>query len=169
VHLCRYPARARIEPSEPDAGEGARSGRAHGLFDGDALRLAQENPARDTVFFAIGFETTTPATALAIRAAENLKLANFSVFCNHVLTPPAMDAIFGAPQAAIRDGRDRRHRRPGHVSCVIGSRPYEPVSAKYRRRCDRRFEPLDLMQAVLMLVQQLNAGRHEVENEYTRA
>ena len=137
----------------------------------DALRLAQENPARETVFFAIGFETTTPSTALAIRAADSLQLANFSVFCNHVLTPPAMAGILGSPQAresdtAAIDGIVG----PGHVSCVIGSRPYEFASEKYLRPVViAGFEPLDLMQAVLMLVNQLNEGRHEVENEYTRA
>jgi len=137
----------------------------------DALRLAQENPARDTVFFAIGFETTTPSTALAIRAAERLQLANFSVFCNHVLTPPAMAAILGSPQAREFDTVPIDGIvGPGHVSCVIGSRPYEFVSEKYRRPVViAGFEPLDVMQSVLMLVNQLNQGRHEVENEYARA
>ena len=137
----------------------------------DALRLAQENPARDTVFFAIGFETTTPSTALAIRAAEGLQLANFSVFCNHVLTPPAMAAILGSPQAREFDTVPIDGIvGPGHVSCVIGSRPYEFVSEKYRRPVViAGFEPLDVMQSVLMLVNQLNQGRHEVENEYARA
>src|SRR5450759_2575210 len=137
----------------------------------DALALAQENPARETVFFAIGFETTTPSTALAIRAAERLRLANFSVFCNHVLTPPAMSEILGSPQArgpgmVAIDGVVG----PGHVSCVIGSRPYEQVAEKYRRPVViAGFEPLDVMQAVLMLVRQINQSRHEVENEYARA
>jgi hydrogenase expression/formation protein HypD len=137
----------------------------------DALALAQENPARETVFFAIGFETTTPSTALAIRTAERLQLANFSVFCNHVLTPPAMSAILGSPQGcgpgmAGIDGVVG----PGHVSCVIGSRSFEPVAENYRRPVViAGFEPLDLMQAVLMLVQQINQNLHEVENEYARA
>jgi hydrogenase expression/formation protein HypD len=137
----------------------------------DALRLAQENPRRETVFFAIGFETTAPSTALAIRAAERLQLANFSVFCSHVLTPPAMSEILGSPQAR---GADRVAIDgvvgPGHVSCVIGSRPYEQVAETYRRPVViAGFEPLDLMQAVLMLVRQINEDRHEVENEYARA
>jgi hydrogenase expression/formation protein HypD len=137
----------------------------------DALTLAQENPSRDTVFFAIGFETTTPATALAIRAAADFQLANFSVFCNHVLTPPAMAAILGSPQAREFDAVPIDGIvGPGHVSCVIGSRPYEFVAEKYRRPLViAGFEPLDVMQSVLMLVNQLNEGRHEVENEYTRA
>jgi hydrogenase expression/formation protein HypD len=137
----------------------------------DALRLAQEYPLRDTVFFAIGFETTTPSTALAVRAAEERRLANFSVFCNHVLTPPAMAEILDSPQAREMDTiRIDGVVGPGHVSCVIGSQPYEFVSEKYRRPLViAGFEPLDLMQAVLMLVTQLNEGRNEVENEYARA
>ena len=135
----------------------------------DALRLAQDHPARETVFFAIGFETTTPATALAIRAAERLQLTNFSVFCNHVLTPPAMAEILGAPQVPGTVGIDGVVG-PGHVSCVIGSRAYEQVAEKYCRPVViAGFEPLDLMQAVLMLLRQINQNRHEVENEYTRA
>ena len=135
----------------------------------DALRLAQDHPKRETVFFAIGFETTTPATALAIRAAERLRLANFSVFCNHVLTPPAMAEILGAPHASGAVGIDGVVG-PGHVSCVIGSRAYEQVAETYRRPVViAGFEPLDLMQTVLMLLRQINQNRHEVENEYTRA
>ena len=132
----------------------------------DALLLAQVNPARETVFFAIGFETTTPATALAIRAAARLQLANFSVYCNHVITPPAMAEILRAPQGQGIDGVIG----PGHVSCVTGSRAYEAVAAQHRRPVViAGFEPLDLMQAVLMLVHQINQNRHEVENQYTRA
>ena len=137
----------------------------------DALRLAQENPSRDTVFFAIGFETTAPSTALAVRTAEERQLANFSVFCNHVLTPPAMAEILGPGKARNIDAVPIDGIvGPGHVSCVIGSRPYEFVAEEYRRPLViAGFEPLDLMQAVLMLVTQLNEGRHEVENEYARA
>jgi len=137
----------------------------------DALKLAQEHPPRETVFFAIGFETTAPATALALCAADRLRLANFSVFCNHVLTPPAMAEIFGSEgmrgAGAVQiDGVVG----PGHVSCITGSRAYEGVAQRHARPVViTGFEPLDLMQAVLMLVRQLNAGRHEVENEYTRA
>jgi len=137
----------------------------------DALRLAQEHPARETVFFAIGFETTAPSTAQAIRAAERLQLKNFSVFCNHVLTPPAMAEILGAPRApgAGAAGIDGVVG-PGHVSCIIGSRPYEPVAEQYRRPVViAGFEPLDLMQTVLMLLRQINQNRYQVENEYTRA
>ena len=137
----------------------------------DALRLAQENPARETVFFAIGFETTAPSTALAIHTAERLQLANFSVFCNHVLTPPAMAEILGAPHPCGADGGGVDGVvGPGHVSCIIGSRPYAAVAKQYRRPVViAGFEPLDLMQTVLMLLRQINQDRHQVENEYTRA
>ncbi|MBE0622125.1 MAG: hydrogenase formation protein HypD [Burkholderiales bacterium] len=137
----------------------------------DALRLAQEDPAREIVFFAIGFETTAPSTALAIRAADRLRLPNFSVFCNHVLTPPAMSAILGSTQAQGSGGAGIDGVvGPGHVSCVIGSRAYEPVAEEYCRPVViAGFEPLDLMQTVLMLIHQINRNRHEVENEYTRA
>ena len=136
----------------------------------DALRLAQEHPLRETLFFAIGFETTAPSTALALRTAERLGLANFSVFCNHVLTPPAMAEILGSPQVHGTDGGIDGVVGPGHVSCVIGSRPYEGVAEKYRRPVViAGFEPLDLMQTVLMLLRQIKQNRHEVENEYTRA
>jgi hydrogenase expression/formation protein HypD len=134
----------------------------------DALRLAQEHPTRETVFFAIGFETTAPSTALAIRMADRLQLANFSVFCNHVRTPPAMAEILGAPPAP-GSGIDGVIG-PGHVSCVIGSRPYEQVAGEFRRPVViAGFEPLDVMQTVLMLLRQINQNRHEVENEYARA
>lgn len=134
----------------------------------DALKMAQENPGREVVFFAIGFETTTPPTALVIRQAAQLGLTNFSVFCNHVLTPPALRGILDAPQAEslALDGVIG----PSHVSAVIGMRPYEFVATEYGRPVViSGFEPLDVMQAVLMLVRQVNAGRAEVENEYVRA
>jgi hydrogenase expression/formation protein HypD len=138
----------------------------------DALRIAQENPAREVVFFAIGFETTTPPTAVVIREADRLGLGNFSVFCNHVVTAAAISAILDPlPQAHNGDSvRIDGIVGPAHVSCVIGSRPYEYFAQAYRRPIViAGFEPLDVMQAVLMLVRQLNEGRHEVENEYTRA
>jgi hydrogenase expression/formation protein HypD len=147
----------------------ARGGDVRMVFSAaDALRIAQENPEREVVFFAIGFETTTPPTAFVIRQAQQLGLKNFSVFCNHVLTPPAIAHILGAPgdQAVALDG----FIGPAHVSTVIGSRPYEPAAARYRKPVViAGFEPLDVMQSVLMLVRQINQGRAEVENEFTRA
>jgi len=137
----------------------------------DALRIAVENRQREVVFFAIGFETTTPMTALVVQEAARLRLSNFSVFCNHVLTPAAIADILESPQvrrigAVPLDG----FVGPAHVSCVIGSAPYEYFAEEYLKPVViAGFEPLDLMQAVLMLVRQVNEGRHEVENEYTRA
>jgi hydrogenase expression/formation protein HypD len=137
----------------------------------DALRLAGEHPDRQVVFFAIGFETTTPPTALAILQAHKDRLRNFSVLCNHVLTPAAMANILESPEVR-RLGTVRLDGfvGPAHVSTVIGSRPYEFFAEEYGKPVViAGFEPLDVMQAVLMLIEQVNQGRAEVENEFTRA
>ncbi len=133
----------------------------------DAIRIAEAEPGREVVFFAIGFETTTPPTALAIRFATQKRLANFSIFCNHVLTPSAMRAILGEAGEDVRlDG----FVGPSHVSAVIGLRPYQFVAAQFSKPLVvAGFEPLDVMQAIVMLVRQLNDGRREVENQYCRA
>ncbi len=136
----------------------------------DALKIARENPQREVVFFAIGFETTTPPTAVAIKQAKAEGLQNFSVFCNHVLTPAAIQNILSSPEvremgAVSIDG----FFGPSHVSAIIGSRPYEFFAEEFQKPVViAGFEPLDVMQSALMLVRQLNQGRHEVENEYTR-
>jgi hydrogenase expression/formation protein HypD len=137
----------------------------------DALRLAREHPGRQVVFFAIGFETTTPPTALAILQADKENLGNFSVLCNHVLTPAAMANILESPEVR-RLGTVQLDGfvGPAHVSTVIGSRPYEFFAEEYGKPVViAGFEPLDVMQAVLMLVTQVNEERAEVENEFTRA
>jgi hydrogenase expression/formation protein HypD len=137
----------------------------------DAVDLARRTPTREVVFFAIGFETTTPPTALAIQAAAAEGLKNFSVVCNHVLTPAAIGNILESPEVRSLgtvplDG----FIGPAHVSTVIGSQPYEYFADEYRKPVViAGFEPLDVMQAVLMLVRQVNEGRAEVENEFTRA
>ncbi|MFT5644370.1 MAG: hydrogenase expression/formation protein HypD [Janthinobacterium sp.] len=137
----------------------------------DALRIAQENPARDVVFFAIGFETTTPPTALVIRQAHTLALDNFSVLCCHVLTPSAITHILESP--AVRDHGTLPidgFIGPAHVSIVIGSAPYAHFADEYRKPVViAGFEPLDVMQSILMLIRQVNEGRCEVENEFIRA
>jgi hydrogenase expression/formation protein HypD len=171
VILCTYADCLRVPASEHLSllKAKARGGDVRMVFSAaDALKAAQENPEREVVFFAIGFETTTPPTAFVIRQAQSLGLKNFSVFCNHVLTPPAIAHILGAPgdKAVALDG----FIGPAHVSTVIGSRPYEPAAALYRKPVViAGFEPLDVMQSVLMLVRQINQGRAEVENEFTRA
>ena len=136
----------------------------------DALNIARANPDKEVVFFAIGFETTTPPTAVAIKMAQAEGLANFTVFCNHVLTPAAIGHILDSPDFAP-DGPAQvdGFLGPSHVSAVIGSHPYEAAAEKYQKPVViAGFEPLDVMQSVLMLVRQVNQGRAEVENQYTR-
>jgi hydrogenase expression/formation protein HypD len=137
----------------------------------DALKIARENPHRQVVFFAIGFETTTPPTAVAVLQARAEGLANFSVLCCHVLTPPAIMSILDAPEVrALGSVPLDGFIGPAHVSTVIGSRPYEFFAGEYRKPVViAGFEPLDVMQAILMLLRQVNEGRAEVENEFTRA
>ncbi|WP_213764885.1 hydrogenase formation protein HypD [Caballeronia sp. dw_19] len=137
----------------------------------DALKLAVDNPRREVVFLAIGFETTTPPTALAIQQAAREGLKNFSVLCCHVLTPAAITHILESPEVRQYgtveiDG----FVGPAHVSIVIGSGPYEGFAKTHRKPVViAGFEPLDVMQAILMLVRQVNDGRAEIENEFTRA
>ncbi|WP_036283919.1 hydrogenase formation protein HypD [Methylocystis sp. ATCC 49242] len=135
----------------------------------DALRIARTEPQRDVVFFAIGFETTTPPTALAVKQAQAEGLRNFFVFCNHVLTPAAMRSILDGEDASGQTCLDGIVG-PAHVSTVIGARPYETVAHSYRKPIViSGFEPLDVMQSILMLARQVNSGRCEVENQYIRA
>jgi hydrogenase expression/formation protein HypD len=135
----------------------------------DAVRIAGEEPEREVVFFAIGFETTTPPTAIAVRDASRRGLANFSVFCNHVLTPAAMRAILAAPPDASAPVPIDGFVGPAHVSTVIGTTPYREFARDYAKPVViAGFEPLDVLQAVLMLVRQVNDGRAEVENQYSR-
>jgi hydrogenase expression/formation protein HypD len=136
----------------------------------DALRIAQAEPAREVVFLAIGFETTTPPTALAIQAARRMGLRNFTVLCNHVLTPPAMRAILTvAPAPGSAQIRVDGFIGPAHVSTITGTRAYGGIAAEFEKPVVvAGFEPLDVLHAVLMLVRQLNDGRHEVENQYSR-
>lgn len=142
----------------------------------DALKVARDNPQREVVFLAIGFETTTPPTAVAVKQAAAEGLKNFSILCDHVLTPAAMHAILaveglgsgnmGAGNTVPLDG----FVGPAHVSTVIGSKPYEPFADDYGKPVViAGFEPLDVMQAILMLIRQVNDGRAAVENEFTRA
>lgn len=135
----------------------------------DAVNIAQAHPDREVVFLAIGFETTTPPTALAIQQAQRLGLSNFSVLCNHVLTPPAMQHILQTPVGTAPIQLDGLIG-PAHVSTIIGSEPYQIFAREYRKPVViAGFEPLDVMQAILMLVRQVNEGRSETENEFTRA
>ncbi|NDP38528.1 MAG: hydrogenase formation protein HypD [Rhodoferax sp.] len=174
VILCTYGDTLRVPASEGLSlmKAKARGGDIRMVYSTlDALQIARDNPQREVVFFAIGFETTTPPTALAILQAAQEHLANFSVLCCHVLTPAAISQILASPEVrqwgtVPIDG----FIGPAHVSTVIGSRPYEFFAAEYRKPVViAGFEPLDVMQAIWMLVKQVNEGRAEVENEFSRA
>lgn len=130
----------------------------------DALRIARENPDREVVFFAIGFETTAPSTALTLKRARADGVRNFSVMCNHVLIVPPLRALLESPDLRL-DG----FVGPGHVSTVVGARPFHFIPADYGKPVViAGFEPLDILQAIRMLLAQLGEGRCEVENQYTR-
>jgi hydrogenase expression/formation protein HypD len=130
----------------------------------DALRIAKQNPDRDVVFFAIGFETTAPSTALTLLRAQRERVPNFFVFCNHVNIIPPLRALLESPDLRL-DG----FIGPGHVSTVIGARPFEFIPADYGKPVVvSGFEPLDLLQSVYMVLRQLAERRCEVEIQYTR-
>lgn len=136
----------------------------------DALRIANENPNKEVVFFAIGFETTTPPTAVAIKQAAKEGLENFSVFCNHVLTPAAIQHILQSPELReLGQVHIDGFFGPSHVSSIIGSAPYDYFAKEFQKPVViAGFEPLDVMQSTIMLIRQINEGRFEVENEYSR-
>jgi hydrogenase expression/formation protein HypD len=130
----------------------------------DALKLAKKSPERRVVFLALGFETTAPSTALTVRQAEKDRVENFSIFCNHITIVPTLKAILDSPALHL-DG----FLGPGHVSTVIGSRPYDFVARDYGKPLVvSGFEPLDILQSVYMIVKQVVEGRSEVENQYAR-
>jgi hydrogenase expression/formation protein HypD len=130
----------------------------------DALALARKNPDREVVFFAIGFETTMPSTALTVLAAEREGVENFSLFCNHITIVPTIKAILDSPGLAI-DG----FLGPGHVSMVTGTAPYRFIAEYYRRPLVvAGFEPLDILQSLWMVLKQIAEGRCEIENQYRR-
>jgi hydrogenase expression/formation protein HypD len=130
----------------------------------DSLKIARDNPDKRVVFMAIGFETTTPSTAMTVLRASREALQNFAVFCNHVSVIPAIKAILELPDLRL-DGLIG----PGHVSTVIGCRPYEFVATDHGKPfVVAGFEPLDVLQAIYMLLMQLHEGRAQVENQYTR-
>uniref|UniRef100_A0A832I4D5 Hydrogenase formation protein HypD n=1 Tax=Eiseniibacteriota bacterium TaxID=2212470 RepID=A0A832I4D5_UNCEI len=131
----------------------------------DAVRLAEKHPDREVVFFAVGFETTAPANAMAVYQASKLGLRNFSVLVSHVLVPPAMEALLGA-----EDNTVQAFLAAGHVCTVMGYEEYLPIAERYRVPIVvTGFEPLDLAHGVCLAVEMLEAGRHGVENQYRRA
>ena len=130
----------------------------------DALEIARRNPDREVVFFGLGFETTTPSTALSIQQAAREGLENFTVFCNHITVPPPIKALLDDPHMVL-DG----FVGPGHVSMVIGIHPYDFIAEDYGKPLVvAGFEPLDLLQSVLMVLEQIRDGRAEIENQYSR-
>lgn len=130
----------------------------------DALELARRNPTRQVIFFGLGFETTTPSTALSIQQAAREKLTNFSIFCNHITVPEPIKALLDDPDMLL-DG----FIGPGHVSMVIGVHPYDFIARDYHKPIVvAGFEPVDLLQSVLMVLTQISEQRAEVENQYAR-
>ncbi len=131
----------------------------------DAVRIARDNPDKRVVFFGIGFETTAPANAMAVYRAKKEGVSNFSMLVSHVLVPPAMAAILQAP-----GNRVQAFLGPGHVCAIMGYREYEALAERYRVPIViTGFEPLDLLEGILMAVRQLESGRAVVENQYARA
>jgi hydrogenase expression/formation protein HypD len=130
----------------------------------DAVRFAQQNPDKQVVFFAVGFETTAPANAMSVYQARQLRLTNYSILVSHVLVPPAMEVILGSP-----DNHVQGFLAAGHVCAVMGFDEYKPIAQKYKVPIVvTGFEPLDLLQGIFMCIAQLEEGRCEVENQYAR-
>src|SRR3990170_6068522 len=131
----------------------------------DAVKIAQQNPERKVVFFAVGFETTAPANAMSVWQAKRLGLKNFSILCAHVLVPPAIEALMSSPSNLVQG-----FLAAGHVCTVMGYEEYIPLAAKYRVPIVvTGFEPVDILQGIHMAVKQLEEGRVEVENQYARS
>lgn len=131
----------------------------------DALKIARDNPNRQVVFFAVGFETTAPANAMAVYQATQQNVTNFSILVSHVLVPPAMEAILSSPHNRVQG-----FLAAGHVCTVMGYEEYYPLAAKYHVPIVvTGFEPVDILQGVYLCIKQLEEGRAEVENQYTRA
>ncbi len=137
----------------------------------DALMIARQNPNKEVIFFAVGFETTTPPTAVALLQAQKEQLKNFTIFCNHVLTPIAMQALLEAEKNDVNSSVNLDgFIGPSHVSIVIGSDAYKIVAEHYHKPVViAGFEPLDVMQSIEMLVVMINEKRYGIENQYTRA
>lgn len=131
----------------------------------DAVKLAEQNPAKEVVFFGVGFETTAPATAMAVFQAAQKGLKNFSMLISHVLVPPAIEALMSSANCRVQ-----AFLAAGHVCAIMGYEEYFPLAKKYRVPIVvTGFEPLDILHGILLAVQQLESGRAEVENQYTRA
>jgi len=167
VIFCSFGDMLRVPGSEKDLlSVKAQGGDVRIVYSPlDALKLAKENPDREVVFFAVGFETTAPANAMAVHQAFRQNIKNFSLLVSHVLVPPAIEAILASPKNRVQG-----FLAAGHVCTVMGYTEYEPIAQKYKVPIVvTGFEPLDILQGVYMCVKQLEEGRHEVENQYTRS
>ena len=167
VILCTFGDMMRVPGSDQDLlGIKAKGGDVRFVYSPlDAVGIAAEHPDKEVVFFGIGFETTAPANALAVKTAAARELANFSMLSSLVLVPPAMEAILSSERCAVQG-----FLGPGHVCTIMGNTEYEPIAEKYRVPIVvTGFEPLDLLQGIHMCVKQLEEGRHEVENQYARS
>jgi hydrogenase expression/formation protein HypD len=165
--LCSFGDMLRVPGSRGDLlAAKAQGGDVRAVYSPlDALKVARDNPGKQVVFFAVGFETTAPSTAMAAFLAKRAGLANFSLLVSHVRVPPAMEAILNSP-----GNRVQGFLAAGHVCVVMGTTEYEPLAAAYRVPIVvTGFEPVVILGGVLRCVQQLEAGRHEVENEYRRS
>ncbi|MGI8634699.1 MAG: hydrogenase formation protein HypD [Segetibacter sp.] len=130
----------------------------------EAVKLAQQNPDKEVVFFAVGFETTAPANALSVIQAQQLGLKNYSIIASHVLVPPAMEALLGDPETVVQ-----AFLAAGHVCTIMGNSEYYPIVGKYTVPIVvTGFEPIDLLQGILMVVRQLEKGEAKLENQYAR-
>ena len=167
VIFCSFGDMLRVPGSKHDLFTAkARGGDVRIVYSPmDAVSLAQKHPDRKVVFFAVGFETTAPANAMAAYQAKRLALDNFSVLCSHVLVPPAMEAILSSPSNRVQG-----FLAAGHVCTIMGEEEYGPIAEKYMVPIVvTGFEPLDLLQGIFHCVDQLESGRFEVENQYNRS
>jgi hydrogenase expression/formation protein HypD len=167
VILCSFGDMVRVPGSERSLLDAKAAGADLRIVYSplDALPIARANPDRDVVFLGVGFETTAPANAMAVHRAQQEDLRNFSMLVSHVLVPPAMEALLGAA-----DNQVQGFLAAGHVCTIMGFDEYEPIASKFRVPIVvTGFEPLDILQGVYMCVRQLEEGRAEVENQYSRA
>ncbi|HXV27747.1 MAG TPA: hydrogenase formation protein HypD [bacterium] len=167
VIFCSFGDMLRVPGSKQDLfSVKAQGGDIRVLYSPlDALKIAEENQEKEIVFFAVGFETTAPANAMAVYQAYEKGIRNFSILVSHVLVPPAMEAILSSPENRVQG-----FLAAGHVCTVMGTTEYEPLVRKYKVPIVvTGFEPLDILQGVFMCVKQLEEGRSEVENQYARS
>jgi len=165
--LCSFGDMLRVPGSKKNLLEAKASGADVRILYSplEALKLARDNPDKEVVFFAVGFETTAPANALSVIQAAKLGLTNYSILASHVLVPPAMEAILADPESRID-----AFLAAGHVCTIMGIEEYKPIAERYRIPIVvTGFEPVDLLQGILMTVKQLEQREHKVENQYVRS